>query len=45
MKICVTGGLGFTEAALPERLLDDGHEVSVIDKQPGLIDENSTTTS
>ena len=39
MKICITGGLGFTGAALTERLLDDGHEVSVIDKQPGLIDE------
>ena len=37
MKVCVTGGCGFTGAALVERLLDDGHEVSVIDKQPGLI--------
>ena len=39
MKICVTGGCGFTGAALTERLLNDGHEVSVIDKQPGLIDD------
>lgn len=39
MKICVTGGCGFTGAALTERLLDDGHEVSVIDKQPGLVDD------
>ena len=39
MKICVTGGCGFTGAALTQRLLDDGHEVSVIDKQPGLIDD------
>lgn len=38
MKICVTGGCGFTRAVLVERLLDDGHEISVIDKQPGLID-------
>jgi nucleoside-diphosphate-sugar epimerase len=37
MKLCVTGGTGFTGAALVERLLDDGHEVSVLDKQPGLI--------
>lgn len=39
MKICVTGGCGFTGAALVNRLLDDGHEVSVIDKQSGLIDD------
>ena len=39
MKVCVTGGCGFTGAALTERLLDDGYEVSVIDKQPGLIDD------
>lgn len=39
MKICVTGGCGFTGAALTERLLDDGHEVSVIDNKPGLIDD------
>lgn len=37
MKICVTGGTGFTGAALVQRLLRDGHEVSVLDKQPGLI--------
>lgn len=39
MKICVTGGCGFTGAALVDRLLDEGHEVSVIDKQPGLMDD------
>ena len=39
MKICITGGCGFTGAALTERLLDDGYEVSVIDKKPGLIDD------
>ena len=32
MKICVTGGCGFTGAALTERLLNDGHELTVIDK-------------
>lgn len=37
MKVCVTGGTGFTGAALVQRLLKDGHTVSVLDKQPGLI--------
>ena len=36
MKILVTGGTGFTGAALTLRLLDDGHSVSVIDKDPGI---------
>jgi 2-alkyl-3-oxoalkanoate reductase len=36
MKICVTGGTGFTGAALVQRLLDDGHDVTALDKQPGL---------
>ncbi len=36
MKVCVTGGTGFTGAALVERLIDDGHEVSVLDKNPGI---------
>lgn len=39
MKIFVTGGTGFTGAALAERLLDEGHEVVVLDKKPGLNDE------
>lgn len=39
MRVSVTGGTGFTGAALVERLLDDGHSVSVLDKQPGLIDD------
>jgi 2-alkyl-3-oxoalkanoate reductase len=37
MKVCVTGGTGFTGAALVQRLLADGCTVSVLDKQPGLI--------
>jgi len=36
MKIFVTGGTGFTGAALARKLLDDGHTVTVLDKQPGL---------
>jgi 2-alkyl-3-oxoalkanoate reductase len=39
MRIFVTGGTGFTGAALVERLLRDGHDVVSLDKQPGLIDE------
>lgn len=39
MKIFVTGGTGFTGAALVLRLLEDGHEVVALDKQPGLIDD------
>ena len=39
MRILVTGGTGFTGAALVERLLRDGHNVISLDKQPGLIDD------
>ena len=37
MRVCVTGGTGFTGAALVLRLLDEGHAVSVLDNKPGLI--------
>jgi nucleoside-diphosphate-sugar epimerase len=37
MKIFVTGGTGFTGAALVERLLKEGHSVTVLDNKPGLI--------
>ena len=36
MRVLVTGGTGFTGAALVERLLRDGHSVSVLDNKPGL---------
>lgn len=37
MKICVTGGTGFTGAALVLRLLELGHEVVSLDKKPGIM--------
>lgn len=37
MRILVTGGLGFTGAALTERLLKEGHSVCALDKNPGLM--------
>lgn len=37
MRVLVTGGTGFTGAALVERLLQDGHSVSVLDNKPGLM--------
>ena len=37
MKICVTGGTGFTGAALVIRLLDLGHDVVSLDKKPGIM--------
>ncbi len=39
MRILVTGGCGFTGAALVQRLLADGHQVVALDKQPGLDDD------
>lgn len=36
MKILVTGGTGFTGKALVKRLLDDGHQVVVLDYKEGL---------
>ncbi len=38
MHLLVTGGTGFTGAALASRLLAEGHSVAVLDKQPGLAD-------
>lgn len=37
MHVFVTGGLGFTGAALVVRLLERGDSVAVLDKNPGLI--------
>ena len=37
MRVCVTGGTGFTGAALVLRLLNDGHSVRVLDNKPGSI--------
>ena len=36
MKVFVTGGTGFTGAALVLRLLQEGHTVSVLDSNPGI---------
>ena len=38
MRVCVTGGTGFTGAALVVRLLNDGYSVHVLDNKPGLAD-------
>lgn len=37
MKILVTGGTGFTGTHLTRRLLREGHQVTVVDNQPGLF--------
>jgi nucleoside-diphosphate-sugar epimerase len=36
LRVFVTGGLGFTGAALVTRLIGQGHSVAVLDKNPGL---------
>lgn len=36
MKTFVTGGIGFTGAALTARLLEEGHSVNVLDNKPSL---------
>lgn len=39
MQVLVTGGCGFTGAALVERLLHDGHQVRALDYKPGIRDD------
>lgn len=38
MKILVTGGTGFTGSALTLRLLEEGHDVRILDYQEGIRD-------
>ncbi|MEM1071447.1 MAG: NAD-dependent epimerase/dehydratase family protein [Planctomycetota bacterium] len=37
MRVCITGGTGFTGSQLVRRYIDQGHDVVVLDNQPGLF--------
>lgn len=39
MKVVVTGGTGFTGSHLTRRMLDRGYDVTVLDNQKGLFDD------
>jgi len=39
MQVLITGGTGFVGAHLARRLLDSGHRVISLDKNPGLFDD------
>jgi nucleoside-diphosphate-sugar epimerase len=39
MQVMITGGSGFVGAHLVRRLLDQGHQVTSLDKNPGLFDD------
>ena len=39
MKVVVTGGTGFTGCHLTRRMLDRGYDVTVVDNQKGLFDD------
>ncbi|MCD6419236.1 MAG: NAD-dependent epimerase/dehydratase family protein [Synergistetes bacterium] len=39
MRILVTGGSGFTGSGLVKRLLQRGHQITIVDKKEGLFDK------